>query len=911
MDWPTTAEARHPYPAVFFPQQEQHHHDHQDPLQPHPLHPWRQPAYGPLDPHPMDDDDDPFNAQPLDIEPVELDPPRRHDSDEEEQPRGQKRKTLADPESSNSQLPKRQTLEEDPPPPKVNLGQCKYTPTNNLRTCAKGGKSTFGSKENPRSTSYGFIDGRSNAQACFEQKVQALKQYKDQYGHLNLPQYTDDPKHPHRRLYAFLFNQRKFYRLFQKGVKVPLTQERIDLLHNTLGADHWLAPKEGEEAWPERIQQLHEFHKKYGHTCVKAVDANHPLINFVASIRKAYKHYEEKKEYERKKAAGELDSDDDGPFVGTYQPRTKKKAMVGRMAPPVHTNKAALFGGGSSTEQNNVDAANDTQQQSRGEKEIAAVSENEGATTEPATEGETEKEPAKKIYMVKPTGHGPKSSGVSKIPVFYTPDKHAVLEALECPFMDFFCDHPDSKLKKVKMADSRWYQSAEQLRAVRQKEPDNQFLTYVTNYRQLSRLEAWVFRNREAYEHLLKMKPHILDRAKELPDDAPRSHKLLRKLFVQLLQVDMGLEMDPAICKRILDEQKRAHEDKLRKEREEEARKQSPEYKLELAKEKENAAKEKLRAAEETLKEAQRVVDEAREEADAAESERLRIQGMITESPLGKDAIVRPRGGKRESGRAKILRMTQQNVRGVGAMTFYSIKFVESGNVEHFVDGAFIERLDQKRPAPKPAPVTATAKAHGAQVPPPLPPKHKEASPATNKAEVSPHTALLVAAAQKRAPLNARLSAGSSMAKGKAEKGKSISSPSQSRPKRKTPPQENTKENHAEVPVEVLLIRNKKEKSWGMTLGRSQSGRARIEGFTEGPASRHDNILAEDEIVKVNSKDAHTFREVVEEIQACRRLSLKLNIMRKERPLPSPPDTMTTRGRAKRMVAEKLLQLRR
>ena len=137
----------------------------------------------------------------------------------------------------------------------------------NPKRIYKGGPSTFGNKDNPLQTPFGLIDGRSNAEACFRQKVALLKEFKEQHGHLNVPQYPDDKMSKYRRLHAFLANQRKHYRKFQQGIKVPLTQERIQLLDEALG--QWFAPHM-EERFPELLEQLAKFHASHGHCCVGA-----------------------------------------------------------------------------------------------------------------------------------------------------------------------------------------------------------------------------------------------------------------------------------------------------------------------------------------------------------------------------------------------------------------------------------------------------------------------------------------------------------------------------------------------------------------------------------------------------------------------------------------------------------------
>ncbi|CAB9530772.1 expressed unknown protein [Seminavis robusta] len=862
------------------------------------LHPavarWQQPVYGTMDPPTRNEqnasDDDNNDELPPPLPPATLEPYHEQDDEEEEEEIRTKRNSKHH-SSSNSHNPRKAP---------------QYTPTNNLKTSAKGGKSTFGSKDKPLSTSYGFIDGRSNAQASFEQKVRMLKAYKDEHGHLNFPQYVEDPKHPHRRLYAFLHQQRKFHRYLQRGDKVPLTQERIDYLTNALG--EWLPKKEGDDAWPEQMEQLVAFHTQHGHTCVRAVDPNHALVPFVVKMRKAFRYLEEKTAYEQKKAAGELDSDDE-PFIDRYAAKPKQARSGDAPMQP-----------GNNGNNNNGAAQGDPPAKTDGETS--------------GSEKEQQQQPAqKKLYSVKPSGpRRNKPTGAPRIPVFYTRDKHEILQALECPFMESFCEHPDAKIKSAKLADTKWYQWAAQLRELRQTEPDNHLLKYVKSARSLSGLDLWVYRNREAYHTLLQTRPHIVDRTKELPATAPRSHKFLRKLFLEVLQDDIGLEMDPAICKKEFDKQKKALELKLKQKAIEERRRQTPEYKLVVAKEVETASMDEVEEAKRKLMEAQKVVDMAMQKLSAAKYEREILQQKVDANPMYKPVHVHPRGEDSHSGRATVVGMCVRSVKGTfGPKTFYTVRFDdEKDKVVHGVDAAFCERLDLKKPAAAATallPATAAAKA-------PLadngnhdkssPGQQKEV-PATQGATVPPHVDGSVAAAQKPAPVQANDSAaeqtrqqtakdtavsatagGAPSANDDDAKQNSESSPSPTTKrgrKRKTPPEESDnspEEQFIDVPVEIVLSRNKGEKSWGIKLGVSASGGAHIQAFTDGPACRHDDIFTEDKVVGVNGKSLHTFGDIVKEIQAPNKNGiLKLTLMRKvPAPPPAPPAPMTTRRRA-------------
>jgi hypothetical protein len=127
----------------------------------------------------------------------------------------------------------------------------------------------YGLRPDPIKTAHGLIDGRSNAEAAFAQKCQLLANFKQKFGHVNVPEHPDDPKYA--TLGYFMQKQQRWYRMFKKGnlqYGAHITPERIQALEE-LGME-W-NEETREEIWRGHFQKLKAFREQHGHTCVPAV----------------------------------------------------------------------------------------------------------------------------------------------------------------------------------------------------------------------------------------------------------------------------------------------------------------------------------------------------------------------------------------------------------------------------------------------------------------------------------------------------------------------------------------------------------------------------------------------------------------------------------------------------------------
>jgi hypothetical protein len=128
---------------------------------------------------------------------------------------------------------------------------------------------------------------RDSLGSSWELRLRELADYCKIHGHCNVPQqYIENKKLGH-----WVANQRKQYKLQQKGKKSFMTTSRIRELEK-LGFE-W---NSRSDAWDDRLSELAAFRKIHGHCNVpKSYSENTKLGKWVQTQRKQYKcHLEEK-----------------------------------------------------------------------------------------------------------------------------------------------------------------------------------------------------------------------------------------------------------------------------------------------------------------------------------------------------------------------------------------------------------------------------------------------------------------------------------------------------------------------------------------------------------------------------------------------------------------------------------------
>lgn len=117
-----------------------------------------------------------------------------------------------------------------------------------------------------RLTKVGFAFVQKGGYQTFEMRLEGMKQFKAEHGHINIPVSNEE-------LGDFVVRQRKHYRLLKMGRPSAMTEERIESLEQ-LGfewnTDKWKDTKEWEDpvSWDERFQELLDFKAAHGHTIV-------------------------------------------------------------------------------------------------------------------------------------------------------------------------------------------------------------------------------------------------------------------------------------------------------------------------------------------------------------------------------------------------------------------------------------------------------------------------------------------------------------------------------------------------------------------------------------------------------------------------------------------------------------------
>jgi hypothetical protein len=139
-----------------------------------------------------------------------------------------------------------------------------------------------------RLTELGFEFMQRGSYQNWNARIEQMKRFKEQNGHLNIPT-------SHEELGEFISRQRFDYRKQLEGVKTAMTEERIQILTD-LGfqfsaARPWeQSKKQVSKSWEERFQELLEFKQMFGHCIVPQHSPHIPgLGGWVKEQRKNYK----------------------------------------------------------------------------------------------------------------------------------------------------------------------------------------------------------------------------------------------------------------------------------------------------------------------------------------------------------------------------------------------------------------------------------------------------------------------------------------------------------------------------------------------------------------------------------------------------------------------------------------------
>ena len=319
-------------------------------------------------------------------------------------------------------------------------------------------RSHYAARENPIKLPNGFIDGRSNAHAAFEEKCQLLRDYKKEFGHLNnIP--TQKPGDKHYKVYEFVMKQRKFYSAFQRGATDAnrITPERIHMLEE-IGLE-WV--KKPEEGWEENYVKLKQYREKYGHCCLDSEESfdDPSLMGWVRSQRKIIKDF---------------------------------RAMKAKLA---------------NDEQDSTKTDNDQHHDDDDEKQPAGRNREQEQTVE-ALEGNSEKL-ANKVdaqetsndscdEKIKEDEH-PKKKRKLGIPVYWTKEMYEKLLELKCPWLESFEEdlRARSAVKWGVLNSMPWYQRLQDFRAYVAKNGDG-FVPMQPSKR--TPLSRWVREQRRVYD---------------------------------------------------------------------------------------------------------------------------------------------------------------------------------------------------------------------------------------------------------------------------------------------------------------------------------------------------------------------------------------------------------------------------
>ncbi|KAL3773517.1 hypothetical protein ACHAWO_000513 [Cyclotella atomus] len=130
----------------------------------------------------------------------------------------------------------------------------------------------------------------------WETKLEEFKRYKAKIGiprvSAKVMQMYPDWLQQLQEMRKWIDNQRTFYHNGMTGKKNPLSDERIRLL---VQAGFDFGSQKGKpvhyKSWNEKVEELKEFKKKYGHTRVKAADKSDPLFKLSKWCQNQRTHY--------------------------------------------------------------------------------------------------------------------------------------------------------------------------------------------------------------------------------------------------------------------------------------------------------------------------------------------------------------------------------------------------------------------------------------------------------------------------------------------------------------------------------------------------------------------------------------------------------------------------------------------
>lgn len=115
-------------------------------------------------------------------------------------------------------------------------------------------------------------------------RYEELKDYQREYGHCNVPQKCKD----NPQLGKWVKNQRKDYKLREKGKKSAMTDGRIALLEEV--GFEWAVERKDHDKWELRCNELKEFKRKHGHCKVPTKCKDNPQLGqWVDTQRQQYR----------------------------------------------------------------------------------------------------------------------------------------------------------------------------------------------------------------------------------------------------------------------------------------------------------------------------------------------------------------------------------------------------------------------------------------------------------------------------------------------------------------------------------------------------------------------------------------------------------------------------------------------
>jgi hypothetical protein len=514
----------------------------------------------------------------------------------------------------------------------------------------------YGQRAEPIRTQFGIIDGRSNAHAAFEQKCQLLRDYKKEFGHVHVGTRRHGAKDDkYYKLIDFIEKSRKMYRSNNaKGAGGdPATQRRIAIL-DEIGID-W-GRKLGEEAehiWQNQFQKLKVLYEKYGHCCVQAImpfDENgdeeernnkKELIRWAQTQNRYLKLAKEEEEEDllllnniNQQVAvtkEQREGADDAAATTTDAPD-----IVGRNH---HTTVAREDGkegdgtGGDGDDENTDDDG------------LHTLSDVIDSTTTTIRRRRRE----------------------NTLPKYWTDAHQRQLKELKCNWLHSTADSFMGK-NDYKPCTAWWYHRVEEFRNHIAKHGNG--LVTIHREQVTKPFIAWTLEQRKFYKRVQQGKL--------------KSNPVYERCFAFLKR--LGFIFDESIIQQEKERLARV----LSEAEAEEAAKQTPRAVLEMA-------ETEARQAAKMVEDAKKRAAEARREINQAEALYKTLQGKVKEAqarvandPVGKCVNVKPRGGGKQSGDARVTGYSRATILSEQLLTFYDVEYLEDGTKERHVDGLFV-----------------------------------------------------------------------------------------------------------------------------------------------------------------------------------------------------------------------------